>query len=136
MVYKAHHHTLTDQMVALKVPTNPDVRELMRGGAIQYRVEHSGVVKVVDIDLSADPPFMAMEWVEGQTLRDRMDQAGKITVEAALPILEQILKALDAAHAQGIVHRDLKPANILIDNLGTVKIRGIEHERTLVGAAT
>ena len=121
-VWLVHHVDLGVDR-AMKIPTQPDyVRQLRHEGRAQFTIEHPNIVRTVDLNTSSDPPYFVMEYVEGQTLRQRLDEAGKLPPPQALGILDRVLDGLAAAHAQGLVHRDLKPENILIAADGTPKI--------------
>ena len=84
-------------------------------------LNHPSIVTIYDVGDAEGIPWIAMEWVEGQTLRDALG-TGPLPIREALHVARQIADGLAAAHAKGIVHRDLKPANVMITADGRGKI--------------
>jgi serine/threonine protein kinase/Flp pilus assembly protein TadD len=84
-------------------------------------LNHPNIITVHDIGESEGKHFIAVEFIDGQTLRERM-AAGRISFDEILSILIQTAEALSAAHQAGIVHRDIKPENIMIRKDGYVKV--------------
>lgn len=72
------------------------------------------VVAVHDYGIDDDLPFIAMELLEGESLKERLERVGAFSVQGAAEILRQVAKGLKAAHRAGLVHRDLKPSNIFL----------------------
>jgi serine/threonine protein kinase len=84
-------------------------------------LSHPSICAIYDIGQDGDTPFIVMEALKGETLRDRISR-GPLKVVDVLDIGIQLADALEAAHTQGIVHRDIKPANIFIGDRNRVKV--------------
>ena len=93
-------------------------REARSAGALS----HPGIVTIYDMDEVDGLAYIAMEFVDGETLEDIMARPNALTRDRLNEILRQAAAALDYAHRKGIIHRDIKPANVMIDTTGAVKI--------------
>jgi len=127
VVWKARDRE-TGQVVALKLlhhmyAEDPDyVARFEREVEIAQRIDSPNVVKVLGYGTRDGLPYMAMELVEGPSLRDRIRDHGVLTWEDARKTIADVTLGLAAAHAVGVVHRDVKPSNILITPDGTAKL--------------
>jgi serine/threonine protein kinase len=84
-------------------------------------LDHHNICTLYDVGEHEGKPFIAMQYLEGETLREKIARRS-LDIETVLDIGIQIAEALEAAHARGIVHRDVKPANIFITDRGQVKV--------------
>jgi len=98
------------------------VARFIREARSAARLSHPNVVAVYDQGSDGDAVYLAMEYVDGATLRDLMRMRGRLAPADALVIFEQVLGALGAAHKAGLVHRDVKPENVLLTEDGRVKV--------------
>jgi WD40 repeat protein/tRNA A-37 threonylcarbamoyl transferase component Bud32 len=120
VVYKARHRGLR-RLAAVKMVlqgTFASARQLLRfqlEAELAARVQHPSIVQVHEIGSHEGQPFLAMEWVEGGSLADRVDGHPWPAAEAAR-LIETLAYAIHAAHSQGVIHRDLKPANVLLQS--------------------
>ncbi len=118
VVYKALHRGL-DRLAALKMVlagefASPAQELRFRLEAeLAARVQHPNIVQVYEVGSYHGRPFLALEWVEGGSLADRLDGKPWPPGDAAA-LLETLARAIHVAHCKGVVHRDLKPANILL----------------------
>jgi len=99
------------------------------------RLSHPNVVAVFDQGEDDGEVFLAMELVEGKTLRDVIHEEAPLTAREALAILEPILLALRAAHVAGMIHRDVKPENVIVRRDGEVKVADFGLARAITNQA-
>ena len=85
-------------------------------------LNHDSIIKVVDFSITDSEKYIVMEYIDGVTLKEFMDNRGKLTWEDTLVFANIILSALSHAHENGVVHRDLKPQNIMLTRDGQLKI--------------
>ncbi len=85
---------------------------------------HPNIIAIHDVQSPENfPSYLALEFVEGESLRDRLERKGRTKIKEAVQIVRQVMRGLQAAHDEGVVHRDIKPANVMIDlQKGKVKI--------------
>ncbi len=137
-VYKARDVEL-GRMVALKIIR----RELAGNRGILDRfkqelilatqVTHRNVVRIYDLGEAEGLKFITMEYVEGEDLRTLIHQRTKLAPREAAEIIDQVCRALEAAHGAGVIHRDLKPQNIMRDTNGRILVMDFGLARTLEG---
>jgi dienelactone hydrolase len=84
-------------------------------------LNHPHIITIYEVGDAGNAPFIAMELVEGQTLRQRL-RSGKLPLREAIDVCLQVTRALGAAHGKGIVHRDIKPENVMIRGDGYIKV--------------
>lgn len=148
-VYAASHRN--GQRAALKILHADFAREkticerFLREAYVSNKVNHSATVQVLDDDMTEQgEPFLIMELLEGETVRDAWKKCGRtMPVGRVLQICERVVDCLASCHAISVIHRDLKPANIFITNEGEIKVldfgvaqmRDATSERTATGTA-
>jgi hypothetical protein len=126
-VYKAFHPQL-QRYVAIKVllttsETDPEFIARFQNEAMAVaRLRHPHIVQVFDFDIEGDKPYMVMEFVEGETLAQRMTRYHRsghvVPTDEVVRLFQQLCAAVDYAHKQGMLHRDIKPANVIINSQG------------------
>ncbi len=103
------------KMLAPNYLSRSDVRSrFVREAKVQGMAAHPHVVQILDSDLSADQPYLVMEYIEGRDLESWLSDRGPMPLEAVLRLGRELAGALDHLHSQGVIHRDLKPPNVMI----------------------
>lgn len=126
-VYRAHD-ILEDRIVAVKIlrdeySTNEDFKRRFKNESKAIAaLSHPNIVNVYDVVFTDDMQCIIMEYIDGITLKEYIEQQGTVKWKEAVHFTVQILRALQHAHDKGIVHRDIKPHNIMFLADGTVKI--------------
>jgi serine/threonine protein kinase len=137
-VYKAWDQEL-DRFVALKLirpelAANPAIvarfkQELL----LSHQVTHRNVIRIYDLGDADGVKFITMEFVEGEDLRTLILEKKKFSPEEAVGIIQQVCRALEAAHSVRVIHRDLKPQNVMRDKTGRILVMDFGMARTLEG---
>jgi serine/threonine protein kinase len=133
-VYRVHDHKLNvDRAMKVLMPEwarNPKIRQRFESEArTMARLEHPNLVRIYDVGVEADLPYLVMELVTGGSLQRWIEAHGAMPPRMAIEATCQLASALVAVHAAGVVHRDIKPHNVLIAEPGTCKLTdfGIAH---------
>ncbi len=135
-VYRAFDMTL-ERQVAVKlmhreIASDSDQLERFRREARSVaQLSHPHIVGVIDAGEEDGRPYIVLEYVEGETLKDRIRRMGRLPIDEAIAYSIEIARALGAAHGQAIVHRDIKPQNVLVDEEGSAKVTDFGIARSL-----
>jgi eukaryotic-like serine/threonine-protein kinase len=138
-VYRATDTTLGRDVAIKVLPSevaqDPErLARFQREAHLLASLNHPNIAAIYGLEESAGKPFLALELVEGEDLKERLAR-GAIPVDEALEIAKQVAEALEEAHDKGIVHRDLKPANVKITPEGKVKVLDFGLAKACAGAA-
>lgn len=126
-VYKGRNRS-TGEIVAVKVisPATAKNAVLLQRFEREFLaakvLDHPNVVRALDYSGAMPHPFLVMEFVDGQSIGQRIEQKGKYTEAEAIRLVAQVCDGLQRAHKQGLVHRDVKPDNILVNREGVAKL--------------
>jgi Leucine-rich repeat (LRR) protein/tRNA A-37 threonylcarbamoyl transferase component Bud32 len=105
------------KVIRPEVADKPGVRErFLREAQAAAALEQENIVTVYQVDEAGGVPFLAMQWLRGLSLEERLRQGGALTVPEVLRLGKQIARGLAAAHAAGLVHRDIKPGNVWLED--------------------
>lgn len=127
VVYKAYDN-MDNRIVAIKILKNEYIenaefrRRFKNESKAIAVLSHQNIVKVFDVSYGDLIQYIVMEYVDGITLKEYIEQQGAIDPREAIYFITQILRALQHAHDKGIVHRDIKPQNIMLISDGTIKV--------------
>jgi eukaryotic-like serine/threonine-protein kinase len=114
------------------------LERFVREAELGRTLHHPNIIRIFERGQVGETPFFAMELVEGETLRARLDLEGRLEPPRAARTAAQVAEALDYAHNKGVIHRDLKPSNIMIERSGGLKVMdyGIARAERLEGLTT
>ncbi len=135
-VYRAFDETL-QRPVAVKLMNrevaddSDELERFRREARAVAQLSHPHIVRVIDAGEDDGRPYIVFEFVDGETLKDRIRRLGQLPIADAVAYAIEIARALGAAHARHIVHRDVKPQNVLIDEEGSAKVTDFGIARTL-----
>src|SRR3954449_5670094 len=135
-VYRAFD-TVLERPVAIKLmhrhiaAHSEQLERFRREGRAVAQLSHPHIVTVIDASEDEGTPYIVFEFVDGETLKQRIQRCGRLAIPEALAYAIEIARALGAAHERGIVHRDIKPQNVLIDEEGSAKVTDFGIARSL-----
>ncbi|WP_315820332.1 serine/threonine-protein kinase [Paraflavitalea speifideaquila] len=117
----------TGELVAIKhfaFNTEPDtLRRFQRESEIMKSIQHEYIVKIIEVHLDAELPYIVMQLVEGGDLRSLLKMHRTLDIPTIIRLAHHMTEALDAIHAKAVVHRDVKPENIMYRKLpGAISI--------------
>lgn len=134
-VWLGRHHAWREKVAAIKVATNHEFAQSLRDeGVIQYDLSElasENLVRVYGLNLMSDPPYLVLEFVDGEDLRGRLKRSQRLSISESIHLLTGVLRGLELAHRHNIVHRDIKPENVLISREGIAKLADFSVARRI-----
>jgi eukaryotic-like serine/threonine-protein kinase len=129
-IYRAHdpvlRRTVAIKLISTKLMSGADradyIKRFRREAEAAARCAHPNIVAIYDFALHEEQPYLAMEFVAGQSLRQLLDEVPVMDIPDAIAIMLQVLDALTSAHEQGVIHQDIKPGNIMLTTDHRVKV--------------
>ena len=112
---KLHRVVAIKTMTPELAVTSPARKRFLREARATAAIRHENVVSIYAVE-EKPLPFLVMEFIDGQTLQDKISESGPLDVHDLVSIGRQIARGLEAAHVRGLIHRDIKPANILLES--------------------
>lgn len=100
---------------------------------VTKKLDHPHIVRVLDFGIDGQKPYLVMEFIDGESLMQRLDREGKLPPEEAVRLLAQVGHALNWTHQRQVIHRDIKPDNILITKAGEAKLTDFGIAKNLDG---
>ena len=127
IVYKAEDrrtgHFVAVKLLRPELAQNAEyVSRFQREAQAASKMTHHNIVNLLDVGMDGDSRYLVMEYVPGQTLKQVIQEKGRLPAQTAAAVTIRILSALQHAHENGIVHRDIKPQNILVNEDGLIKV--------------
>src|SRR3954447_230432 len=135
-VYKAFD-TVLERPVAIKLmhreiaSHSEQLERFRREARAVAQLNHPHIVTVIDAGEDDNTPYIVFEFVDGETLKERIRRCGRLPIPEAVAYATEPARAPGAAHERGIVHRDIKPQNVLIDPEGSAKVTDFGIARSL-----
>lgn len=133
---------MTGRIVAVKrfnahfFSTDSTLQERLREEvSVQFKLHHSGIAEMLDVDFDDDTPFIVIEYLDGVTLHRMLEEHGSLPVAEAMTIMRALLDTLHYLHNHGVIWRDVKPANILLTLQGRVVIVDFGTAQTVQNAS-
>ena len=140
VVYRAFD-PLLQRVVAVKligaIETNDELRErFFREARAAGQLSHKNIITIHDLGEHEGQPFLAMEFLEGQDLQQRMASRAPMSLQRKLELAIEVCEGIEYAHVHGVIHRDIKPANIFITTSGVAKILDFGLARIITSELT